>query len=69
MSDSHSHNTRGSDLDLAPEHCDLSVISAYKDLQSRENTRNAAWQQEGWDKAVYYTGESPSERAIMRFGN
>ncbi|KAG7221071.1 hypothetical protein INR49_017700 [Caranx melampygus] len=29
---------------------------AYKDLQSRENTRNAAWQQEGWHEVVYYTG-------------
>uniref|UniRef100_A0A665VHF8 NIPSNAP domain-containing protein n=1 Tax=Echeneis naucrates TaxID=173247 RepID=A0A665VHF8_ECHNA len=28
---------------------------AYKDLQSRENTRNAAWQQEGWHEVVYYT--------------
>lgn len=29
---------------------------AYKDLQSRENIRNAAWQREGWDEVVYYTG-------------
>ncbi|KPP64395.1 protein NipSnap2-like, partial [Scleropages formosus] len=28
---------------------------AYKDLQSREDTRNAAWLQEGWDEVVYYT--------------
>uniref|UniRef100_A0A7N6FE13 NIPSNAP domain-containing protein n=1 Tax=Anabas testudineus TaxID=64144 RepID=A0A7N6FE13_ANATE len=28
---------------------------AYKDLQSRENTRNAIWQQEGWHEVVYYT--------------
>uniref|UniRef100_A0A8C8FXS8 NIPSNAP domain-containing protein n=1 Tax=Oncorhynchus tshawytscha TaxID=74940 RepID=A0A8C8FXS8_ONCTS len=28
---------------------------AYKDLQSREDTRNAAWQHEGWDEVVYYT--------------
>jgi len=28
---------------------------AYKDLQAREDTRNAAWQQEGWDEVVYYT--------------
>lgn len=28
---------------------------AYKDLQSREDTRNAAWRHEGWDEAVYYT--------------
>lgn len=32
-------------------------MSAYKDLQSREDTRNAAWQQEGWHEVVYYTGE------------
>uniref|UniRef100_A0A673XW33 NIPSNAP domain-containing protein n=1 Tax=Salmo trutta TaxID=8032 RepID=A0A673XW33_SALTR len=30
---------------------------AYKDLQSREDTRNAAWQHEGWDEVVYYTGQ------------
>ncbi|XP_041864233.1 protein NipSnap homolog 2-like isoform X2 [Melanotaenia boesemani] len=28
---------------------------AYKDLQSREEIRNAAWQREGWDEVVYYT--------------
>jgi len=33
-------------------------VTAYKDLQSREDTRNGAWQQEGWDEVVYYTGES-----------
>lgn len=32
------------------------TITAYKDLQSRENTRNAAWQRDGWDEIVYYTG-------------
>ncbi|ELK31504.1 Protein NipSnap like protein 1 [Myotis davidii] len=31
---------------------------AYKDLQSREETRNAAWRKRGWDENVYYTGES-----------
>lgn len=31
--------------------------SAYKDLQSREETRNAAWRKRGWDENVYYTGE------------
>ncbi|MGH0184242.1 UNVERIFIED_CONTAM: hypothetical protein FKN15_014322 [Acipenser sinensis] len=31
------------------------LVEAYKDLQSREDTRNAAWQQEGWDECVYYT--------------
>ncbi|XP_018596005.1 protein NipSnap homolog 1 isoform X3 [Scleropages formosus] len=30
---------------------------AYKDLQSREETRNFAWQKPGWDTAVYYTAE------------
>uniref|UniRef100_A0A6Q2WY55 NIPSNAP domain-containing protein n=1 Tax=Esox lucius TaxID=8010 RepID=A0A6Q2WY55_ESOLU len=28
---------------------------AYKDLEAREATRNAAWQHEGWDEVVYYT--------------
>uniref|UniRef100_H2LUM3 Nipsnap homolog 2 n=1 Tax=Oryzias latipes TaxID=8090 RepID=H2LUM3_ORYLA len=28
---------------------------AYEDLQSREETRNGAWHQEGWHEAVYYT--------------
>lgn len=36
------------------------LIAAYKDLQSREDTRNGAWQQEGWDEVVYYTGEATS---------
>lgn len=31
---------------------------AYKDLQSREETRNAAWKHDGWDEMVYYTGEA-----------
>lgn len=31
--------------------------AAYKDLQSREETRNAAWRKRGWDENVYYTGE------------
>lgn len=31
--------------------------TAYKDLQSREETRNAAWRKRGWDQNVYYTGE------------
>uniref|UniRef100_A0A670ZW40 Nipsnap homolog 1 n=1 Tax=Pseudonaja textilis TaxID=8673 RepID=A0A670ZW40_PSETE len=30
---------------------------AYKDLQSREETRNAAWRKRGWDENVYYTGQ------------
>uniref|UniRef100_A0A8B9S0P7 Nipsnap homolog 1 n=1 Tax=Accipiter nisus TaxID=211598 RepID=A0A8B9S0P7_9AVES len=29
--------------------------AAYKDLQSREETRNAAWRKRGWDENVYYT--------------
>lgn len=33
-------------------------MQAYRDLQSRENTRNAAWQRDGWDEIVYYTGRS-----------
>lgn len=32
-------------------------MTAYKDLQSREDTRNAVWQQEGWSEVVYYTGK------------
>uniref|UniRef100_A0A6Q2YZB0 NIPSNAP domain-containing protein n=1 Tax=Esox lucius TaxID=8010 RepID=A0A6Q2YZB0_ESOLU len=28
---------------------------AYKDLQSREETRNSAWLKEGWDSSVFYT--------------
>lgn len=35
-------------------------LAAYKDLQSREDTRNAVWQQEGWHEVVYYTGEQIS---------
>ena len=38
-------------------HCIPPSISAYKDLQSREDTRNAAWQHDGWDEVVYYTGK------------
>lgn len=44
--------------------CDL-LIAAYKDLQSREDTRNGAWQQEGWDEVVYYTGESFSKHKVV----
>nr|XP_020473734.1 protein NipSnap homolog 2-like isoform X6 [Monopterus albus] len=36
-------------------HLWASCFPAYKDLQSREDTRNAAWQREGWDEVVYYT--------------
>uniref|UniRef100_A0A8C6L0N1 Nipsnap homolog 2 n=1 Tax=Nothobranchius furzeri TaxID=105023 RepID=A0A8C6L0N1_NOTFU len=28
---------------------------AYKDLESRETIRNAAWHRDGWDEVVYYT--------------
>lgn len=35
----------------------LVLFLAYKDLQSREETRNAAWRKRGWDENVYYTGE------------
>lgn len=38
------------------------LIAAYKDLQSREDTRNGAWQQEGWDEVVYYTGEQKKKK-------
>ncbi|NWI02468.1 NIPS1 protein, partial [Tichodroma muraria] len=31
------------------------VPTAYRDLQSREETRNAAWRKRGWDENVYYT--------------
>ncbi|XP_024131459.1 protein NipSnap homolog 1 isoform X2 [Oryzias melastigma] len=37
---------------------DLYVVHhlwAYESLQSREETRNAAWRKEGWDVNVYYT--------------
>lgn len=53
----------------------VSVLSAaYKDLQSREDTRNGAWQQEGWDEVVYYTGmegfgqllQGPAQHAFTR---
>lgn len=37
-------------------------FAAYKDLQSREDTRSGAWQQEGWDEVVYYTGEAKGWR-------
>lgn len=30
---------------------------AYKDLQSRKETRDAAWQRPGWDENVRYTGK------------
>lgn len=31
---------------------------AYKDLQSRKDTREAAWSRPGWDENVRYTGKS-----------
>jgi len=37
---------------------DLNVVHhlwAYKDLQNRKETRQAAWQTSGWDDTVYYT--------------
>ena len=30
-------------------------LQAYKDLQSWEETRNAAWRKRGWDQNVYYS--------------
>ncbi|NWY06171.1 NIPS1 protein, partial [Nothoprocta ornata] len=38
--------------DTLPPPC---VPIAYRDLQSREETRNAAWRKSGWDENVYYT--------------
>lgn len=43
------------------------LLAAYKDLQSREDTRNAVWQQEGWHEVVYYTGEQISVYYINLF--
>lgn len=40
------------------------VFVAYESLQSREETRNSAWQKEGWDVNVYYTGKT-SPATIM----
>lgn len=40
-------------------------LPAYKDLQSREVIRNAAWQREGWDEVVYYTGQLKFEHSNM----
>lgn len=34
----------------------LCSFPAYESLQSREETRNAAWLKEGWDVNVYNTG-------------
>lgn len=34
----------------------LSLHAAYENLQSRQETRNSAWQKDGWDSTVYYTG-------------
>lgn len=45
-------------VDLDGLHVVFFSIPAYKDLQSREDTRNAAWQRDGWDEIVYYTGKS-----------
>lgn len=30
--------------------------TGYKDLQTRKETREAAWQRPGWDEVVQYTG-------------
>ena len=32
-------------------------ITAYEDLQTRKETREAAWQRPGWDECVAYTGK------------
>lgn len=34
----------------------LSLHAAYENLQSRQETRDSAWQKDGWDSTVYYTG-------------
>ncbi|KAF6126014.1 nipsnap-like protein 2 [Phyllostomus discolor] len=31
------------------------LFLAYKDLQTREDIRNAAWHKHGWEELVYYT--------------
>lgn len=31
-------------------------VTAYEDLQTRKETREAAWQRPGWDECVAYTG-------------
>lgn len=33
----------------------ISTISGYKDLQTRKETRERAWQSPGWDECVAYT--------------
>jgi len=33
------------------------AFTGYKDLQTRKETREAAWQRPGWDEVVQYTGE------------
>lgn len=32
------------------------ALVAYKDLQTRKETREAAWTRPGWDECVAYTG-------------
>jgi len=43
----------------------FNVFLAYKDLQSREQTRNAAWLKEGWDVNVHYTSEYEQRRGMF----
>lgn len=40
----------------------VTCVTAYENLQSREETRNSAWLKEGWDVNVYYTGRRDANR-------
>lgn len=44
----------------------LSLFAAYKNLQSRQETRNLAWQKDGWDSTVYYTGRKMETSFVLR---
>ncbi|KAK1790127.1 hypothetical protein P4O66_013966, partial [Electrophorus voltai] len=44
-----------SSRELETGHMDyVPFLAAYKNLQLREDTRNAVWQHEGWNEVVYY---------------
>lgn len=43
----------------------LLVLTAYKSLQSRDETRNSAWLKEGWDSTVYYTGRTDNNTHVL----
>ena len=38
------------------ESLSISLYLGYKDLQTRKETREAAWSRPGWDECVAYTG-------------